>query len=68
MATGLLRPDAGWIQVDGVDVWRDPVAVKRRVGVVPEGLRLFERLTGSYRAYCGPIPFALRESTRSEAF
>jgi ABC-2 type transport system ATP-binding protein len=46
MATGLLRPDAGSVSVDGADVWRDPVAAKRRVGVLPEGLRLFERLTG----------------------
>jgi ABC-2 type transport system ATP-binding protein len=46
MATGLLRPDAGSVWVDGIDVWRDPVAAKRHVGVLPEGLRLFERLTG----------------------
>ena len=46
MATGLLRPDSGQAIVDGIDVWADPVAVKRRIGVVPEDLRLFERLTG----------------------
>jgi ABC-2 type transport system ATP-binding protein len=46
MATGLLRPDAGLVVVDGVEVWRDPVEAKRRIGVLPEDLRLFERLTG----------------------
>ena len=46
MATGLLRPDAGSITVDGLDVWADPVAVKARIGVVPETLLLFERLSG----------------------
>jgi ABC-2 type transport system ATP-binding protein len=46
-ATGLLRPDTGSVIVDGIDVWRDPVAAKRRIGVLPEDLRLFERLTGS---------------------
>ncbi len=46
MATGLLRPDAGTVLVDGVDVWRDPRGAKRRIGVLPEGLRLFERLSG----------------------
>src|SRR5689334_3151821 len=46
MATGLLRPDAGTIEIDGRDVWRDPVEVKARIGVLPEGLRLFERLSG----------------------
>ena len=46
MMTGLLRPDAGTVEVAGNDVWRDPVAVKAVIGVLPEGLRLFERLTG----------------------
>ncbi|MGK5632584.1 ABC transporter ATP-binding protein [Streptomyces sp. URMC 123] len=46
MVTGLLRPDAGQVEIGGHDVWRDPVAVKSRIGVLPEGLRLFERLSG----------------------
>ncbi len=46
MVTGLLRPDSGEVLIGGQDVWRDPVAVKSRIGVLPEGLRLFERLSG----------------------
>ncbi|QXQ98662.1 ABC transporter ATP-binding protein [Streptomyces sp. WY228] len=46
MVTGLLRPDQGRIEVAGHDVWKDPVEVKSRIGVLPEGLRLFERLSG----------------------
>jgi ABC-2 type transport system ATP-binding protein len=46
MVTGLLRPDQGSVEVVGHDVWRDPVQVKARIGVLPEGLRLFERLSG----------------------
>ncbi|UGY95098.1 ABC transporter ATP-binding protein [Streptomyces gobiensis] len=46
MATGLLRPDAGSVHIVGHDVWQDPVQVKSRIGVLPEGLRLFERLSG----------------------
>jgi ABC-2 type transport system ATP-binding protein len=46
ITTGLLRPDSGSVQVDGLDVWSDTVEVKRRIGVVPEDLRLFDRLTG----------------------
>lgn len=46
MVTGLLRPDAGSILVDGTDVWADPVSIKSRIGVVPETLLLFERLSG----------------------
>jgi ABC-2 type transport system ATP-binding protein len=46
MATGLLRPNGGAVWVDGIDVWSDPVAAKARIGVLPEDLALFERLTG----------------------
>lgn len=46
MATGLLRPDAGAVQVWGHDVWSDPVAAKTLMGVLPDGLRLFDRLSG----------------------
>jgi ABC-2 type transport system ATP-binding protein len=47
MVTGLLRPDAGSVLVHGVDVWSDPVAAKRNMGVLPDRLRLFDRLTGA---------------------
>ncbi|MBN9139491.1 MAG: ABC transporter ATP-binding protein [Micrococcales bacterium] len=46
MATGLLRPDAGTASVHGVDVWADPVAAKRMIGNLADGVRLFDRLTG----------------------
>src|SRR3954447_12323303 len=46
MVTGLLRPDGGRIVLAGVDVWADPVAAKSKMGVLPDGLRLFERLSG----------------------
>ncbi|MFJ1753174.1 ABC transporter ATP-binding protein [Kitasatospora sp. NPDC088134] len=46
MVTGLLRPDRGTVLVHGTDVWQDPVGVKARIGILPEGLRMFERLSG----------------------
>ena len=46
MTTGLLRPDAATCSVDGIDVWADPVAAKTLIGVLPEDLALFERLSG----------------------
>ncbi|MDH6628954.1 ABC-2 type transport system ATP-binding protein [Streptomyces sp. LBL] len=56
MVTGLLRPDQGSVEVVGHDVWRDPVEVKARIGVLPEGLRLFERLSGrELLAYSGRL-------------
>lgn len=43
--TGLLRPTAGTMRILGMDPLADPVAVKRRIGVVPEDLALFDRLS-----------------------
>ena len=47
MLTGLLAPTAGRIQVLGLDLVANMVEVKRQIGVVPEGMALFGRLTGS---------------------
>jgi len=46
MLTGLLAPTAGRMELLGVDFAAHPVEVKRQIGVVPEGMALFERLTG----------------------
>lgn len=46
MATGLLRPDAGEVLIHGVDMWRQPLVAKAMVGVLSDGVRLFDRLTG----------------------
>ena len=46
MATGLLRPDYGTVRIWGHDVWADPPAAKALIGVLPDGLRLFDRLSG----------------------
>ncbi len=60
MATGLLRPDAGGAYVHGVDVWADPIAAKRMIGNLADGVRLFDRLTGeqliTYTAMMFGIP------------
>jgi ABC-2 type transport system ATP-binding protein len=45
--TGLLKPSSGEFRILGLDPLSDPVAVKRRIGVVPEDLALFDRLTGA---------------------
>lgn len=51
IVTGLLRPDAGTVSVLGSDVWSDPAAAKRALGVLPDRLRLFDRLTGAQLLY-----------------
>jgi ABC-2 type transport system ATP-binding protein len=44
--TGLLAPTSGRASVLGFDVAAQDIEVKRRIGVVPDGLHLFERLNG----------------------
>ena len=47
MLTGLLAPTSGRMELLGLDFQHNPIEVKRQIGVVPEGMGLFERLTGS---------------------
>ncbi len=47
MLTGLLAPSSGRIEILGLDLAAHPVEVKQQIGVVPEGMALFGRLTGS---------------------
>ena len=46
MATGMLRPDAGTAHVLGTDMWAGPAQAKSDLGVLADGLRTFDRLTG----------------------
>jgi ABC-2 type transport system ATP-binding protein len=45
MITGFLRPDSGTATVDGVDVTVDPVAVKRKLGYLPESAPAYGEMT-----------------------
>jgi ABC-2 type transport system ATP-binding protein len=45
MLTGLLPPTSGDARIEGVSVVSEPVLVKRRIGVVPDHLALFDRLS-----------------------
>ena len=51
MVTGLLRPDAGTVRINDIDAWADPRAAKQATGVLPDRLRLFDRLTGAQLLY-----------------
>ena len=41
----LMTPDAGSVMVDGIDAARDPLSVRRRLGVLPDARGLYKRLT-----------------------
>ena len=45
MDSGLQQPDRGRVWIAGHDTWAEPVAVRRLIGVVPDPLHLFDRLT-----------------------
>jgi ABC-2 type transport system ATP-binding protein len=56
MLIGLVQADSGSVNVLGVEVQKDPVAVKQQVGYVPESPRLYEFLTGiEYLDFIGDI-------------
>jgi ABC-2 type transport system ATP-binding protein len=64
MLTGLLAASSGRIQVLGLDLAQDPVEVKRQIGVVPEGMALFGRLTGAeYLNFAGGMYGLDRETS-----
>jgi ABC-2 type transport system ATP-binding protein len=45
MLTGLLAPTSGNIRILGMDLTSNSAEIKRQIGVVPEGMALFGRLT-----------------------
>jgi ABC-2 type transport system ATP-binding protein len=56
MLTGLLMPTSGSIQVLGMDFATHAIEVKRQIGVVPEGMALFGRLTApEYLRFVGQM-------------
>jgi len=68
MLTGLLAATSGRIQVLGLDFAEHMVEVKRQIGVVPEGMALFGRLTGSeYLNFVGRMYGLDRETAAKRA-
>jgi len=64
MLTGLLAPTSGRIEILGLDFAERTSEVKRQIGVVPEGLALFGRLTGAeYLTFVGRMYGLDRETT-----
>src|SRR5246500_5697318 len=68
MLTGLLAPTAGRIEILGIDFESEPVDGKRQIGVVPEGMALFGRLTGAeYLNFVGRMYGLDRETAAKRA-
>lgn len=66
MLTGLLAPSQGRIEILGLDLGSHPIEVKQNIGVVPEGMALFGRLTGpEYLNFAGRM-YGLDRQTASK--
>jgi ABC-2 type transport system ATP-binding protein len=68
MLTGLLAPTAGRVEILGLDLTAQGIEVKRQIGVVPEGMALFGRLTGAeYLNFVGRMYGLDRETAAKRA-
>jgi sodium transport system ATP-binding protein len=56
MLTTLITPDSGSALIDGIDVTKDPMEARRRLGVLPDARGLYPRLTAREHArYAGRL-------------
>ena len=56
MLTGILKPSSGDALIDGLSIQNSPLEIKRKIGVLPEDLALFDSLTiWEHLKLCGPI-------------
>jgi ABC-2 type transport system ATP-binding protein len=68
LLTGLARPDAGRVEVGGLDCARDPKAAQLLIGVVPDESNLYPELTGFENlCFCGALYGMRREERRARA-
>src|SRR5687767_10153809 len=47
MIAGILRPTSGTVRIAGIDIQRDPIAAKSRLGFIPDRPFIYEKLTGA---------------------
>jgi ABC-2 type transport system ATP-binding protein len=66
--TGLLRPTSGEALIGGVSILSAPIEVKKRIGVLPDNLALFEALTiWEHLMLVGPVYDLSRQETEQRA-
>ena len=64
MLCGLMRADAGSIEIGGISLNANPLGVKQIIGVLPEETNLYERLTGEeYLLFAGQMYGLTKEET-----
>lgn len=66
MITGIIKPDQGNIEVDGISLLKNPLEAKRQIGYVPDSPEPYEKLTGmDYIQFMGDV-FRVSASERQE--
>lgn len=46
MMTGLLEPTSGTVEINGYDIWKNPLEAKKKIAYVPDQPNLYPKLTG----------------------
>jgi len=68
LMTGLLKPNAGRIEVDGIDVQKDPQRAKARMGYIPDRPFIYEKLTGAeYLQFIADLYGVEQQSAKARA-
>ena len=66
MLTGLARPDAGTINIGGIDCTKHLCSAQHLIGVVPDESNLYPELSGYENlVFCGAL-YGMRKSNRNE--
>ncbi len=56
MITGMLNPNSGKIEIDGIDIQHEPIEAKRKFTYVPDRPEIFDAITGyDYLNFIGDI-------------
>lgn len=68
ICTGLLKPDHGQVLVNGADMWHNPAQAKLALGVLPDGMHMFDLLSGfDHLTYVALLRGLDRETARQRA-
>ena len=66
LLTGVLTPDAGSVRIGGVDVHKDPLAAKLKMGVIPENSTVYGDLTAEQNILWTAKFYGLDSATRGK--
>jgi ABC-2 type transport system ATP-binding protein len=68
MMTGLLKPTEGSAEIDGIDIWKNPLEAKKKIAYVPDQPNLYPKLTGwDYLEFIASVFRIPRKQFRAKA-